>query len=1029
LLRGCSGKGTTTRKRFFFIRPMADTTRLVLFYAQAMTLPAPRAPGEASSPLSPTLTLQLLGPAQIRLNEQPLRFAYDRVLALLIYLAVESQRVHRRSALAGLLWPDQPEHAARHNLSQALWSLRRALHETADDPLIVATRDSVQFNADRRPWCDVVAFRTMLHTSPEHAIALYHGEFLHESNIGGSAEFEAWVQLTREHLHQQACAALDRLSGAAQWSDAETACGYARRWAALDPFSEEAQRRAMTLLHRTGHRAAALLQFERCRDLLHTELGLAPDPATVALYEELRREPAAPPLQSTLSIPPTRLIDRAHELAALADMLDHPTQRLITLIGPGGVGKTRLALHAVQAHAERFADGVYVVSLAQVRDADLALSAIAQALHVVQHDDRSLEQIVHGAFASRHALLMLDNCEHLLPSIATLVASATSRAALRVSHEQCVAVVPLKLPSDEHAPDDALARSPAVKLFVDRAKAVRATVALDYRAIATICRRLDGLPLAIELAATHVRLLDPPDVLTRLAPRLSLLGGGPRDLPERQQTLRATIAWSYHLLRPCEQALLRRLAVFVGGWTVAAAEAVCADEPHTATIDGMRVLEGLNTLLDASLITEMNTHAVEPRCTMLETIREYALEQLVACHEAERSYARHAGWITTLADEAKTAIISAQGARWSARLLIEHDNLRAALRWALDAGEAETVLRVGRGVWRFWWRSGFAREGLQMLAAAIACTEQSDSSVRGEALHAAGVLAWSIGDHTQARHWLQQGLPLAQTADDWYTEAAIFIMLGILSRSAGEVTRARSYFEQSRMISATRHSHLATRFAVMGLAEVATRIGVLDEAAARYSECIMLNDAAGDAEGVAASKRRLANVYSLQGCNLAEAQQLCDDSMALCREVDDKQGISQTLLVLGHLHSLAGDHAQALAQYHACLRLRLRYERQENCAQVLEALALRFGHSGHVDQAIQVLSAAFQIRAAAHAPLTAFERARLDPHLAAWRAHRNDAVFEQLWQRGRTMTLEQAAQFALCVEDDQRVVHNGAVHA
>jgi non-specific serine/threonine protein kinase len=586
----------------------------------------------------------------------------------------------------------------------------------------------------------------------------------------------------------------------------------------------------------------------------------------------------------------------------------------------------------------------------------------------------------------------------------------TSRVALRLSQERRYRLAPLSLP-DEHQPPEAQIESAAVALFVERAQVVRPVAELDFAAIGAICRRLDGLPLAIELAATRTRLLSPHELLARLDQRLALLSGGPLDLPERHQALHATIDWSYQLLDPRQQALFRRLAVFADGWTAAAAEAVCADLPDTTPTAAI-VLDGLEALLDASLIGEAANSAGEPRCTMLETIREYAHGRLVAHGELAHTQDLHARYVATLADAAKEALTSAAGALWTARLAAEYGNLCVALRWAIDRGDAETALRIGRGVWRFWWRGGFAREGLDWLKLALAREGAAEAQIRAEALRAAGVLAWAIADYPQAHRWLAQGLDLARTLPDRHPEATIYTMLGILNRAEGAFARAYAYFEASRAISATLEDRYESRFSIMGLAEIDTRLGKLDEAAERYTTCIALNSAAGDAEGIAAAKRRLANVYCLQRRNYAEAETLCAESMALCRAVGDRQGMGQTHLVLGNLARDQRDDARATAHYQESLLLRKQLEQREDCAQTLEAMAIGLGRRGQEERAVQLVSGARQLRSVIRAPLTAFEQGTLDESVARWRVWLGAATFDDLWRRGQALTLEQMTQLA-----------------
>ncbi len=484
------------------------------------------------------LTIKLLGPVQITLDGLALDFAYEKVQALLVFLAVEAGRPHRRGMLAELLWPEQSEAAARHNLSQALFNLRRALDDDSDAPLLLTTRETVSFNLASNVWIDVVAFRGLLDGAGgdiallEQASALYRGEFLEHFGIGESVSFDEWALLTREQLRTGACDVLRRLTEPHTGVDGAARVVYARRWVALDQLDEAAQRRLMRALAESGRRTAALAQFERCRRLLDAELGIEPEPATLALYEELKQGfPLAAPVYSRTNaehVPQgTRLIGRATELEALAELLADPAGRLVNITGPGGVGKTRLALAAAAAVAPTFADGVCYVQLARVREPALVPAALAQSLGVQQNDARPLDELLRGVLAPRRALLLLDNCEHLLPGLATLVAEllaaapqvvilATSRVALRLSQERRFQLSPLSLP-DANRPLEQQ-HGAAVDLFVERAQAVRPALELDLAAIGAICRRLDGLPLAIELAATRTRLLSPRELPCCWAP-------------------------------------------------------------------------------------------------------------------------------------------------------------------------------------------------------------------------------------------------------------------------------------------------------------------------------------------------------------------------------------------------------------------------------------------------------------------------------------------------------------------------------
>ncbi|HYN89854.1 MAG TPA: BTAD domain-containing putative transcriptional regulator, partial [Ardenticatenaceae bacterium] len=540
--------------------------------------------------------------------------------------------------LATLLWPEQTERAARDNFRQALSNLRQVIDDrVATPPFLLITRETVQFNGASDHWLDVAAFDALLaackkhrHRRPlgcrqcaewrEQAVALYRGPFMSQALPSDSIELEEWALLMREWLHRLAVEALTELADFHERRGAyRQARDYAWRQVELEPWREEAHRQLMRLLVASGERSAALAQFERCRRALAEELGVEPMAETLALYRQIREghlvpePPRAPPVQ--VPAPPTPLVGREGELARLAGLLADPPVRLVTLVGTGGVGKSHLALALADTLRHDFEDGVFFVALAAIRDQALVGPAIAQALGIREAPGQAPIETLKAALQAKQLLLLLDNFEQVTPAaalVAELLAGCpqltvvvTSREALHVRGEHLFPVPPLAAPFLAHVSEpagpgeewEALAAYPAVRLFAARAQAARPSFALapgNDRAIAAICARLDGLPLAIELAAARIRFFAPDELLSRLERRLTLLVGGPRDLPARQQTLRDTIGWSYDLLEPSEQRLFAGLAVFAGGCTLEAAEEVVGyrlkvegatseDEPSTAS--------------------------------------------------------------------------------------------------------------------------------------------------------------------------------------------------------------------------------------------------------------------------------------------------------------------------------------------------------------------------------------------------------------------------------------------------------------
>lgn len=688
-----------------------------------------------------------------------------------------------------------------------------------------------------------------------------------------------------------------------------------------------------------------------------------------------------------LPVPPTSLVGRAADVTSVCALLRQETVRLVTLTGPPGVGKTRLAIQVASDLQHVFGDGVYFVPLAALRDTDLILPRIAQTLRVLMGRSEPALARLTARFDRRRLLLVLDNLEQLptpASSLAALLIAApsiklliTSRSSLHLSGEQRFVVRPLAVP-DRHALsgapdlDTAIARFPSVELFVDRAYAAGSTLSRDetsVRALTTLCARLDGLPLALELAAARTRVLAPDAILARLEHRLQLLSGGARDLPARQQTLRKTIAWSYELLNPPEQNLFRCLAVFVGGCTLGAVSAICDLDTE--------VLDVVDSLVNKSLLNPIAAAPGEVRFDMLETIREFGIEQLESNGELEARRRRHAEFFLALAEQAEPEMWGPAASTWHARLNTEHDNLRAALEWSLSAtSESDSVLalRLAAALARFWWTRGYHREGLHWLTRALVGAPNSTPE-RMKALHAAAWLAHMLHDSTAARALLEESLAIARELTDPWTEAWVLHVLGRVAYFEGDHASARALGEQSLAIAERLADPWLMGFAVHLLGLAAHIAGEYATADAFYQRSMAIRQTVGAREQIGVLYQLMGTSRQRQG-DFAAARALYREYLAIGRELDSTFHINQ---VLGLLGSLAAVQRQP-----------------ERAARLIGAAAVL--HEATRTQAIPLTEALF-------AEGSELARRAL-----------GDEAFAEAWAVGSAMSSEEAIAQALAVE-------------
>ena len=918
------------------------------------------------------LELSLLGTMQAKLNGSPVTaFGTDKTRALLAYVFVEGSQPRRRETLTGLLWPDQPEESARTSLRQALYKLRQILgsqDEEGETGFLLVSPQTIQLDPGASYTLDVVEFtdlvaacRTHRHRKPEHcascharllkAAELYRGDFLEGFFLEDSQPFDEWLVLKREGLRRNVLEVFARLARHYEArSEHEQALHYAFRQLDLEPWREDVHRQVMGFLAATGQRTAALAQYEACRRTLNEEFGVEPDAETMRLYERLQAgenlgaRSSENRLATRHNLPRTLtpLVGRGAELARVVDQLDSPHGCLITLMGPGGVGKTRLALQAVSLQLGAFEDGVYWVPLASLSSPQLLASSIAQAVGLHFEAPENPQAQLLNYLSDKEMLLLLDSFEHLLvgveatelllsvlknaPRVSILV---TSRERLGIQPEYLLDLsglpfpgmddgrqttdnaTPFALSSDSPGDLSELLAYDAVQLFVEQAQRSDPGFVLSQdtaQGVVEICQLVAGLPLGIVLAAAGVRHFSPARIASSIRANLDFLTSSSRDASLQHTSLRAVFNYSWDLLSEEEKRVLRRVSVFRGGWDEEAAEKSVGAS-----------VQSLLSLMDKSLLRGN----ASGRFDIHEVLRQYAAEKLDDLpeerNEVRRSYAEY---YLGLAELAETRITGDEQTKWLGRLEAEHDNLRATLSWAEENDESEIGLRLGGALWRFWYVRGHYKEGSENLAAVLGELENGTVAnlqplqlaelmrVRAKALNGAGVLATVQGDSKAARTLYEESLAVSKAQGDKQGMAASLNNLGILAHQEGDSDAGRSLQEASLMLRRELGDTMGVAASLNNLGLVAQERG--DYAAARdlHEESLAARREFGDTAGIAASLNNLGLVAQELG-NYPEARRLYQESLALRRELGDKGGMAELFSHLGVVEQKRGDYDAA----------------------------------------------------------------------------------------------------------------------
>jgi len=905
----------------------------------------------------------------------PIALGGQKRRALLAVLLLDANRVVSRDRLIDALWGEDPPDTARNTIQVYISQLRKLLPEGALETAPPGYRLVIE--------ADTVDLFEFVRLSEEGRTALGAGDAAGAADTlraalalwrGAPLADLAWEPFAHGEivrLEELRLAALeDRIDADLALGRHGQLVGELELLVAEHPLRERFRAQLMLALYRSGRQADALAVYQRARRTLVDELGIEPseslrqlERAILAHDPSLNAPQAGPTSPRRVPTPPTPLLGRERELAALADLVRKEDARLVTLTGIGGIGKTRLALELVRRLAPEFRHGAAVATLATLREPALVARAILEALELPEVG-QDPEELLIQALAGSELLLLVDNFEQVLPaarSIARLLEAAPGLKVIVTSR------APLHIAAEREFPVPPLAEDEAAELFIARAQAANPAFALTEQnaaAVAELCARLDGLPLAIELAAARTKLLPPAALLSRLENRLELLTGGRRDAPQHQQTLRMTLDWSYDLLDHDAQRLFTRLGVFAGGCTLPSAEAVCS-------ADGS-VLEGLAALVDESLVRQRETDAGESRFSMLEIVREYALERLSASSEGDETRRRHLEHFVAFAEEAEPQLADRDQIAWFARVEDEHDNLRAALAFALDTDDSSSALRLVVGVRRFWHIHGYLAEGREALESAVAATPDVPSELRANALNMAGILAGEQGEFDAARVRFKAALEDAHAVGSTRVISSALVNLGNLAFFGGELDTARDLYKESIEYFASLGDLRGQALAKENVGLMALTGEDVPEAVTWLTAALELAREVGDDREIGAASRSLAAAMIELG-EAAQATSLLDESLALARELGEPHGIAVCLDTFAGLAATAGE----------------------------------------VERAATLFGASDAVRASIGAQRQPDHQILYDRWLARTLAHLDTNTYSTHYEDGRALTLDEACALAL----------------
>ncbi|HET9905753.1 MAG TPA: BTAD domain-containing putative transcriptional regulator [Anaerolineales bacterium] len=991
------------------------------------------------------LFFSLLGRLQIVHRQSgTITFTKRKAIGLLAYLLIESDHAHSREFLLGLLWPDLPTASAQNNLRVTWAHLQKALGTNASDeqPFLIGDRLAVRFNPLSDHELDVTRFNSLTEASRLHphadphtcgecaarlaqALELVRGELLEGFSLDDCEQFDDWLRIQREQFRLQVIRALEQLGAfhehSGQLAEAEHAI---RQLLEYDPLRESAYRQLMSVLARADRRSAALDVYETCRRVLGAQLGVALSVETITLAEQIRALAPVKSHRAQSFLPPglTRFFGRQPESARLVDFLSRRTVRLVTLAGPGGVGKTRLALEVAHCMAGVFAHDICFVELAGVTDEKSVDDAVAAALHLPTSTGRSSTAAIVDYLHDKTMLLVLDNCEHLVKACARLVQAlcqaaegltvlATSRIPLHIDEEHVVRLEPFATPTINEAKRLTVADAlnfDSVQLFTDRA----AQSLLQFRltdanvaAVVRICQHLDGIPLAIEIAAAQTRALPIEALAERLSQRFAWLNRQVSETLPRQRTLHALIDWSYELLSPQARSALRSLSVFAGGWTLEAAEAV--------TASGAACAEILTELVDHSLV-KFGMDAGRQRYTMHETIRQFAQAQLRTAKQKSNVLERHARYYAGFVSHAAE---NRTGQPFPERLrtvVNDHDNLRQGFEWLATRDREQAlafVAQLGTKL-NFWELGGFFQEGRRWLQRALEGTEDSVSIERARALLAAAELSSAITDFELGLHCVQQAQHLFQQLGDQQGMIDARLTYCNLAGLAGKDTKIQAQAEEALRMAEQLSYTFGIARARRILGSIAYDADMPETALQHHLPSVALWRELENPFELANAINNLGVVLMEIG-EYVEARQAFEETREIFHSLGYQRGVALAMHNLGETAYKMGEYGNAREHLSESLRIRQHLGLPRGYPYSFELLAQVNDKEGRYQKAVQLLAASEALRVRIGAPLEQVAQKHVTAVLASARHHLGDVAYELAWSKGAAMTTEQAITLAL----------------